>query len=298
VQSRVNRRQIDSTYRGDMDTSARSVDPAAAEDKHTRATGGETAPGPAGVAPRSAGSAADLLRDATERRSLQGAAAARLADLQRSAGNQHVLRIVRSALSGAAERAPRRGPPIQRYAVNQPGTASAQALVTWLNGSSPHHPAWAKTRATFTWGRTMTATPVEGEEGQYRVTVADSAVTLTKSVDMPTWTAATPPMQQAWDSMWAELRAHEAEHETIADTWKSTLETRLGEAEYTVSATSVDAANTAGRAQADADWTTWIAEHQTDQNAIDPFFATLVEPPAEDEEESAVTEEFAIGGDE
>jgi predicted secreted Zn-dependent protease len=143
----------------------------------------------------------------------------------------------------------------------------------------------------------MSATPIEGEENQYRVTVADTAVTLTKSVDMPNWTAATAPMQQAWDAMWSELRTHEGEHEKIADTWKTTLETRLGEAEYTVTATSVDAAKTAGRTQADADWTTWIAEHQTDQNAIDPFFATLVEPPAPEEDENAeATEEFAIGG--
>ena len=277
-----------------MDSQVHTTDAAAQEAERAKAAGS------AGLTQAPSGLLAegmDLLRDGSEQPSLRPAAAARLADLQRSVGNQHVLRIVRSSRSGDGER--RSGPPrpIQRYAVNQPATASASALVSWLNSSGPHSPAWAKTRATFSWGRTMSATPIEGEENQYRVTVADTAVTLTKSVDMPNWTAAAAPMQRAWDAMWAELRTHEGEHEKIADTWETTLETRLGEADYTVTATSVDAAKTAGRAQADADWTTWIAEHQAAQDAIDPFFATLVEPPAPDEEENAeVTEEFAIGG--
>jgi len=276
-----------------VDTHAHATEPSN-DDAQTKAAES------AGLTPTSAGLPAggvDLLRDASVQPSLRPAAAVRLGNLQRSVGNQHVLRIVRSHAS--RDTAPRGGAarPIQRYAVNQPATASASALVTWLNSSGPHSPAWAKTRETFTWGRTMSATPIEGEENQYRVTVADTAVTLVKSVDMPNWTAATAPMQQAWDAMWSELRTHEGEHEKIADTWKTTLETRLGEAEYTVTATSVDAAKTAGRAQADADWTTWIAEHQTDQDAIDPFFATLVEPPApEEEEQPETTEEFAIGG--
>src|SRR5688572_30479986 len=179
-----------------MDGQARATEQAVTEEKQGRTTGGEVGPAPVDAAAGAAVDASHLLRVAAERPALQPVAAARLSGLQRTAGNQHVLRIVRSALTGH-EGTSRRGPPIQRYAVNQPGTASTQALVTWLNSSGPHSPGWAKTRASFSWGRSMNATPVEGEEGQYRVTVADSTVTLTKAVDMPSWTAATAPMQQA-----------------------------------------------------------------------------------------------------
>jgi len=235
---------------------------------------------------RALASDAELLRVAGTHASLQPRAAAHLTDLQRAVGNQHVLHVLRSLPGAEPGRRSRRGGfPIQRYAVNQPASAGAEALVNWLNTSSPHQPAWAKTTANFSWKRQMSAEPVEDEEGRYRVTVADSTVTHTNAVDMPTWTAARPPMQASWDAMWSELRAHEAEHEAIGTGWKTTLEERLAAAEYVVSASSVAGAKAAGLALADADWATWIAEHQADQTALDtpPFFATLMEPAEEDE---------------
>jgi len=139
----------------------------------------------------------------------------------------------------------------------------------------------------------MTATESE-EEGTYTVTVADSAVTLTKVVDMPQYAPASRGMRQAWSAMYSELRTHEGEHETIADEWQTTINENLAAAEYTVTAGSADEARQRGLALADGDWTQWIADQQAAQNAIDPYFATLT-CPAEDEgeEEAAIGEEAA-----
>jgi hypothetical protein len=239
-----------------------------------------------------------LLRDARARRGARPLLARRVRDLQRRLGNQHVIRMLHSSegwSAGAAERAEPAAssgaPPIQRYAVSAPASARSEQLVRWLNANSPHKPAWARTDANFSWGRTMNAVPGE-DEGTWIVTVADPTVTKNTTVDMPTWTADNEPMQTVWDEMWAELRAHEAEHEAIADGWQTTMQENLEAAEYVVTASSEAEAKRLGRAEADGEWTGWIDAHQAEQRALDtpPFFATL-NYPAEEEEASPETAE-------
>ena len=115
----------------------------------------------------------------------------------------------------------------------------------------------------------------------------------TIGVDMPEWTADSEPMRQSWDAMYAELRAHEAEHERVGAEWKETLQQCLGDFERTVTATSASAAVGQVRALADSDWREWIREHQDAQNELDnpQFYATLYEPAPPEEEEEAPEEE-------
>lgn len=213
--------------------------------------------------------------------------------LHRTIGNRQVVRLLHDAGRWEAQRAePRRehgaaGRPtasVQRYAVGVDADASCEEVFNWLQSSSPHKPAWAKTKVKFTWQRDMSAT-AEEEDDTYTVTVADTSVDVEKNVDMPEYAPTSKGMQEAWSTMYAELRAHEAEHEAIADDWQTTLSDRLAAASYTVTAESEDAAKKKGLALADADWTQWIKDHQAAQDAIDPFFATLT-CPAEDDEES------------
>jgi hypothetical protein len=75
--------------------------------------------------------------------------------------------------------------------------------------------------------------------------------------------------------MTSDLRAHEAQHEAIADRWRGILLQRLTALSLTVNAATRDAALAAAPAGVDAEWTAWLAEHQTDQDAIDPFTALL-----------------------
>ena len=100
-------------------------------------------------------------------------------------------------------------------------------------------------------------------------------------------------MRKAWNSMWAELRAHEAKHEAIANRWRGTLRERLAALNLEVTADNRDEAAKETKRLANVEWTTWIAEHQAEQNKIDPFIATLVCP---DEKQSTEGEGGSILG--
>lgn len=82
-------------------------------------------------------------------------------------------------------------------------------------------------------------------------------------------------MTTAWQAMYATLRAHEAEHEAIADRWRHILQDRLANLSLTVIARTRAAAQQAAQAAVQAEWRGWLVEHQSDQNAIDPFTAVL-----------------------
>jgi hypothetical protein len=76
-------------------------------------------------------------------------------------------------------------------------------------------------------------------------------------------------MSRAWSAMWADLRRHESRHEDIADAWKATLLDRL-------TSLSLPIAHQAdGPAAVRRAWQGWLAEHQAEQTAIDPFTAIL-----------------------
>jgi hypothetical protein len=161
---------------------------------------------------------------------------------------------------------------IQRYAVGAPRNASCAVVVSWLNRNSPHRPAWALTRARFSFSDVEFN--VSGTAPDFTVTMSGK-VSVRKTVDMPMWRPNSPAMQTAWDEMWAELRAHESKHEGIADDWKATMQERLDAWSADISAPNRAAARREAVRRFEADKASWVREQQADQNAIDPFFATL-----------------------
>jgi hypothetical protein len=213
-----------------------------------------------------------LMRDA------DGGTRERLASsLQRRHGNEAVQRLIDPA-----------GLPLQRWAVRlPPATTDCAQVVGYLNANSPHRATsgWAKTSVRFNWGGTPAYTE---SDGVITATVANPTVTKTVGVDMPEWTPTAPAMSTAWGAMYGTLRAHEAEHERIAGEWDATLRTRLAELTVTVPNRSLAAFNAAVQGE----WSAWLAEHQADQDAIDPFTAIL---DCSVEEESAAPEEGAGG---
>jgi len=94
-------------------------------------------------------------------------------------------------------------------------------------------------------------------------------VTLSTTVDMPSWTPTDPGMSRAWQAMWADLRRHETRHEDLATTWKDTLLGRLTALSLPI-AKQADGPGAVAKA-----WAGWLAEHQADQRSLDPFTAVL-----------------------
>ena len=195
-------------------------------------------------------------------RGADGGTRERLADsLQRRHGNAALQRLL----------APGNAVPLQRWRVNLPrSTTDCERVVGYLNTRSPHRNegGWAKTSVRFSWGGDPAFTE---SDGVITATVANPTVAKTVSVDMPEWTPSDPTMAAAWSAMSGNLRAHEAEHERIANEWEERLRTRLGELSVTVSRRTVRAFNAAVQAE----WDGWLAEHQADQRAIDPYTALL-----------------------
>jgi hypothetical protein len=184
-----------------------------------------------------------------------------LRHLQRHLGNAHVQRLMESVPYQ-----------VQRYPVGAPRTADCQTVIQWLDAHSPYRPMWAKTNVTFRW---TGAFRITGSAPDFQVGIVRPRVTVSKPVDMPRWSPRAPAMARAWTSMTSDLRAHEAQHEAIADRWRGILLQRLTALSLTVNAATRDAALAAAPAGVDAEWTAWLAEHQTDQDAIDPFTALL-----------------------
>ncbi len=181
--------------------------------------------------------------------------------LQRRHGNAAVQRLL----------APSAALPVQRWTVGLPkATTDCARVVSYLDANSPHRATsgWARTHVRFSWG----GSPAYTESGGViTATVTGPTVTKTVSVDMPTWAPSDPSMSRAWGAMTGTLRAHEARHEGIATTWEATLRTRLTGLSLTVA----DRGIATFRAAVQAEWNSWLAEHQADQTAIDPFTATL-----------------------
>jgi predicted secreted Zn-dependent protease len=199
--------------------------------------------------------------------------------LQSRHGNAAVQRLL----------APAGGLPVQRWTVGLPrATSDCARVVNYLDANSPHRASggWAKTSARFTWGGSPAYTA--SEDGVITATVSNPTVTKAVSVDMPEWSPTNPAMAQGWGAMYGTLRAHEGEHERIASEWEVTLTARLAALSVTVANRSLATFNAAVQAE----WNTWMAEHQADQSAIDPFTAILDcsggEPEAEAEEAPGV----------
>lgn len=190
--------------------------------------------------------------------------------------------------------------PVQRWAVTLPaGTTDCARVVSYMDANSPYRATsgWARTNARFSWGGDPAYTTGDGVT---TATVASPTVTPTVSVDMPRWAPTDPAMASAWAAMTSSLRAHEAEHEAIATRWESTLRTNLSSLSVTVANRSIATFNAAVQSE----WNGWLAEHQADQTAIDPFTAVLDcsgGPAGSSEAESApitgLDEEPDLGGE-
>lgn len=161
--------------------------------------------------------------------------------------------------------------PVQRWAVSlAPGTTDCARVVSYMDASSPHRATsgWARTRARFSWGGDPAYTE---DDGTITVTVTRPTVTKTVSVDMPTWAPTDPAMASAWSGMTSALRAHEARHEEIAARWEGTLRDNLTSLSVTVANRSI----ATFRAAVQAEWDSWLVQHQDEQTGIDPYPALL-----------------------
>jgi hypothetical protein len=201
-----------------------------------------------------------------------------LQGLQRTHGNAHVQRVVERAAARSKpklELARVLGPgSIQRYPVGVRPSASCDTVLDWMQTSNPYAAQGnvALTTARFRWSGGFN---VVGTAPDFTVTLTNPAVSLNKSVDMPVWSPSAEAMQGAWGSMITQLRAHEARHEAIADRWRATLLARLTALSLSVSAASERAARTEANRLVNEQWAGWLAEHQADQDAIDPYAAPL-----------------------
>ncbi len=182
--------------------------------------------------------------------------AASLLHLQRLAGNRAVAGMIGQR------------PTIQRWAVGyNAASEDCVAAANWITAHTPHpRGAWARTFVAFARAGTVTTS---GTGTDLTATVSGPAVTHTKRVDMPTWSPTRPPMPSAWSRASTELRAHEAEHERKGDEWRTELESRL------TSFSEPVRSRAAGEAELSRQWTEWIADHQRDQDSLDPFTVTL-----------------------
>lgn len=189
-----------------------------------------------------------------------------LGAIGQTVGNQAVQRLMGNG-----------APTVQRWAMSlDRSTEDCAVVASWINAHTPHpRGGWARTRVHFSWTGTTTFT---GEAPNLEVSVTGASVSHTKSVDMPIWSPTEPGMRSAWGTAWANLRAHEAEHERIGDDWRSELETRLASLRESVPSEA------AGRRRVEELWNSWKVEHQDAQSAIDPFFTNVNCPDIEEPE--------------
>ena len=109
-------------------------------------------------------------------------------------------------------------------------------------------------------------------DGVVTATVANPTVTKTLSVDMPSWAPTDPTMAAAWSSMISVLRAHEARPRGHRQ--------RRGRPRCGRASPGSASRCPAGRLGAftsavQSEWNGWLAQHQADQTAIDPYSAVL-----------------------
>lgn len=170
---------------------------------------------------------------------------------------------------------------IQRYAVGVPATASYDQLLAWIINKNPYAKdgSAAKTKVTFAHG--PVSWEVAGEAGSWTVTPkAAPTITGTPTVDMPVWTAKDPELQKVWSAAVTTLRAHEAVHEGVAATWKAKLVENSRTFSFDSTAKTKAAAITAAGVQFEKEWKGWLAEHQAEQVALDPYDVTIEQPAA------------------
>jgi hypothetical protein len=196
-------------------------------------------------------------------------------NLQRQCGNAAVQRLLAPApVQRQAEGASSLGPAVQRWAVglNQ-GEANCLTVANYVNQNTPYKnaggaPGWARTKADFSWSG---AAVFSTSGATITATLPSPSVSKSVAVDMPVWSPTDAVMKKAWGTAMGELRTHEAKHEAVATTWESTLKANLAGLSVTVSKQT----EAAVRAAVKPSWDGWIAQHQADQIALDPFGVTV-----------------------
>ena len=191
-------------------------------------------------------------------------------------------RLSRSVQRTVGNRAMSRMLAVQRWTVPAPADASCPDLISSINSNSPYSPEWAKTQAAFPHTYDYT---VSGSTAR----VINGRVNHTAPVDMPSWSSSDPAMQTAWTNAHTTLRSHERQHQNKAQTWEGTLQQRLN----ALSVTFSDPSDINGLIE--GEWDGWLADHQADQDSIDPFTVNLACPtPTEESTEGGeATEESA-----
>jgi len=197
--------------------------------------------------------------------------------LQQERGNAYVQRVM-----AELQKVPQS---IQRYRVGVPANADCATVLDWMNTSNPYagEGNWAKTRVRFRWSGGLNIT---GSAPDFHVSVVNPRVTVSKTVDMPQWRPRDRALRSAWRNMYRTLRAHEAEHEGIGTAWRTILLDRLRALDLPVTAPDRATAMRQANDVVNAEWSTWLDEHQEAQSAIDPYTAPL-ECPEEEASTSA-----------
>jgi hypothetical protein len=192
--------------------------------------------------------------------------------LQRLHGNDALQRLF----------APPDALPVQRWRVGLPRrTTDCDRIIDYVSTNSPYGTTSgaARTNARFRWH----GTPTHSDAGDaLTATVHNPRVTKKVTVDLPRWSPTDPAISAAWSAAMADLRAHEARHEAIAETWEATLLGRL----TALSVPLADRRAGTFTAAVQAEWDGWIADHLAAQEAIDPYWTTFTCPAPSEEAEA------------
>lgn len=175
---------------------------------------------------------------------------------------------------------------VQRYTV--PGRLPCNEVVGWLDTRSPHAPAWAETKCNFVKHGRLTVSPATRlPDGTVKVTVKGSpglSVSNSCTISSPNWSPTTRPNRasevDAWNSMKAQLMAHEQIHVEIGEEQRQAAEASYQAIDFEVIGTNrADAMSQVRERVRDEQ------DHELDaaprtQASIDPFTgATLTCPP-------------------
>ncbi len=204
-----------------------------------------------------------------------GSTADRIIFLQRTIGNHAVERLINSEHRSSISHVLGKGKIIQRY--HLPSELHCSEIVEWLNGNSPYAPEWAETRCNYSFNGKLKMTGRKTSSG-YEITVEGHnklSVSVSCPIDRPQWSPSNRANRNAevtaWRNMRASLDAHEQEHRKIGQKWRTILEKRFREVNFTVSGTDENDAEEQAREQLKALQEEWRSDAQDAQNAIDPF---------------------------
>jgi hypothetical protein len=164
---------------------------------------------------------------------------------------------------------------VQRYLVDLPENASCSEVCEWMETSNPYAAEGntAETTVMFSWSGDWRIT---GRAPNFTLRLSNPHVVMDgPQVDMPEWSPRDPELRAAWQRMYRTLRRHESHHEVIARRWHRILLRCLRRLAIPVTAANREEVESHAEALVQAEWEEWMANHQTEQDRIDPFQAPL-----------------------